>query len=373
MVVHDTQYDAAGYAAKVGWGHSTMEYAVALAGAARVRRLVLYHHDPQRDDDGVDDLLRRARALAASDGTGSRGRCRRRGIRARGSGRRSAPSAATGAAATIVPAMSDLAVGVAIATSDPALEAEVGEAATAEGLEVRSARGRPLRRGGGARCRRRRRCSRSVDRGGGVLGVTRRAIPSFSTAGITDWIVLPASIAHIRTKLRAAVLRKACRWLAAPVAPDEEHRLAALHRLRMLDTPREERFNRFVEQAREITATPIALVSLVDSHRQWFKATAGLDATESHRDESFCAHAILGPDVLQVPDALEDPRFADNPAVTGPLRVRFYAGVPLALGDGSRVGTLCVADHRPRLLDDRQLEALRRLADLVVAELQATP
>ncbi len=373
VVVHDTQYDAAGYAAKVGWGHSTMEYAVALAGAARVRRLVLYHHDPQRDDDGVDDLLRRARALAATDGVGLEVDAAAEGsvLEVRGAGRPRARAA--GAAATIVPAMRDLAVGVAIATSDPALEAEVGEAATAEGLEVRSLAGDlsdavvvlDVDDDGGA--------SRSLDRGGGVLGVTRRAIPSFSTAGITDWIVLPASIAHIRTKLRAAVLRKACRWLAAPVAPDEEHRLAALHRLRMLDTPREERFNRFVEQAREITATPIALVSLVDSHRQWFKATAGLDATESHRDESFCAHAILGPDPLQVPDALEDPRFADNPAVTGPLRVRFYAGVPLALGDGSRVGTLCVADHRPRLLDDRQLDALCRLADQVVAELQATP
>jgi len=74
-----------------------------------------------------------------------------------------------------------------------------------------------------------------------------------------------------------------------------------------------------------------------------------------------------------VPDALEDPRFADNPVVAGPIRVRFYAGVPLALADGTRVGTLCVADHRPRLLDDRQLEALRRLADLVAAELQSTP
>ena len=140
----------------------------------------------------------------------------------------------------------------------------------------------------------------------------------------------------------------------------------------MLDTPREARFDRLVEQAREIAATPIALVSLVDSQRQWFKATAGFDVTESHRDQSICAHAILGPDVFQVPDALEDPRFADNPAVAGPIRVRFYAGVPLALADGSRVGTLCVADHRPRLLDDHQVEALCRLADLVVAELQAT-
>ena len=335
-------------------------------------RLVLYHHDPQRDDDGVDDLLRRARALAASDGTVLQVDAAAEGsvLEVRGVGRPRAQAA--GGAATVVPAMRDLAVGVAVATSDPELETAVDAAAIAEGLTVRPLAGDlsdavvVLDVDDDS-------ASRSVDGSAGVLGVTRRAIPSFSAAGITDWIVLPASIAHIRTKLRAAVLRKACRWLAAPVAPDEEHRLAALHRLGMLDTPREGRFNRFVEQAREVTATPIALVSLVDSDRQWFKATAGLDAMESHRDESFCAHAILGPDPLQVPDALEDPRFADNPAVAGPLRVRFYAGVPLALADGSRVGTLCVADHRPRLLDDRQLEALCHLADLVVAELQTTP
>src|SRR5204862_68889 len=85
-------------------------------------------------------------------------------------------------------------------------------------------------------------------------------------------------------------------------------------------------------------------VVVVDAERQWFKATAGFDATESPRDESMCAHAILTPEGLQVPDTLLDARFADNPAVVGPTRVRFYAGVPLALPDGSRVGTLCVAD-----------------------------
>ena len=372
VVVHDTQYDAASYPAKVGWGHSTMEYAVSLSGAAGVGRLVLYHHDPQRDDEAVDDLLGRARALAASDGLGLDVDAAAEGsvLEIRGTDRPQARPA--GVPATVVPATGDLAVGIAIATTDPELEEAVAAAADAEGLAVRPASGDLSdavvvldvddERG-----------SRPVERTGGVLGVTRRAIQSFPTAGITDWIVLPASIAHIRTKLRAAVLRRACRWMAAPAAPDEEQRLAALHGLRMLDTPREARFDRLVEQARQIAETPVALVTLVDSERQWFKATAGFDATETHRDQSFCAHAILTPDVLQVPDALEDPRFADNPVVAGPIRVRFYAGVPLALADGTRVGTLCVADHRPRLLDDRQLEALRRLADLVAAELQSTP
>lgn len=113
-------------------------------------------------------------------------------------------------------------------------------------------------------------------------------------------------------------------------------------------------------------------MTLVDAERQWFKAGAGSGVTESHRDQSICAHAILDAVVLQVPDALQDPRFADNPAVAGASRLRFYAGVPLALADGSRVGTLCVADHRPRLLDERQLDELRRLALVVAAELQAT-
>ena len=370
VVVHDTQYDAAGYPAKVGWGHSTMEYAVTLAGASRVGRLVLFHHDPQRDDDAVDDLLGRARALAASEGTALQVDAAAEGSVLEIRGAHWPRVRPAGAVATVVPATSDLAVGVAIATGDPELEAAVEAAATAEGLRVR-----PLASNladavvvvdvdGGT--------TPSIDGSCGVLGVTRRAIPSLPISGITDWIVLPASIAHIRTKLRAAVLRRACRWLAAPVAPEEERRLAALQGLGMLDTPREARFDVLVEQAREIAATPIALVSLVDSQRQWFKATAGFDATETHRDQSICAHAILGPDVFQVPDALEDPRFADNPAVSGPIRVRFYAGVPLALADGSRVGTLCVADHRPRMLDDRQVEELCRLAALVVAELQAT-
>ena len=374
VVIHDTQYDAAGYPAKVGWGHSTMEYAVALAGAVGVGRLVLYHHDPQRDDDGVDDLLR------PSSGVGGLGRrvgpsrsmrpqkdpCSRFGTadrprwRTTGDGHRRARSG-------------DLAVGVAIAhPSDSQLEAAVEAAATAEGLTVRMLAADlsdavvVVDADDGDRCN-----TRSVDRSGGMLGVTRHAIPSVPIAGIIDWIVLPASIAHIRTKLRAAVLRRRAGGSRHPSRPTK--RVASRPCTAWACSTRRVRRASIVlvEQAREIAATPIALVSLVDSQRQWFKATAGFDVTESHRDQSICAHAILGPDVFQVPDAFEDSRFADNPAVAGAIRVRFYAGVPLALADGSRVGTLCVADRRPRLLDDRQLEALCDLAALVVAELQA--
>ena len=151
--------------------------------------------------------------------------------------------------------------------------------------------------------------------------------------------------------------------------PDEENRLAVLKALNLLDTDVEERFDRFTRQACEQFGVPIALITFVDRDRQWFKSRHGVDFEESPRDESFCAHAILGPDVMQVADVLDDPRFADNPAATGPARVRFYAGAPLTLDDGSRIGTLCIADHRPRLLNDAEAEELQDLADQVVAAL----
>jgi GAF domain-containing protein len=205
----------------------------------------------------------------------------------------------------------------------------------------------------------------------GVLAITRRAPGARRASGATDWLVWPATPAHVRAKLRAAVLRRACRWEVAARPADEPQRLAALHALGLLDTEPEDRFDRLTAEACAALHVPIALVTLVDEDRQFFKSRHGTDVVESPRDDSLCAHAILQPDVMQVPDLLEDPRFADSPAVTGPTHARFYAGVPLVLRDGSRVGTLCVVDHRPRLLDDRQLGQLRRLARRAQAELEA--
>jgi GAF domain-containing protein len=141
----------------------------------------------------------------------------------------------------------------------------------------------------------------------------------------------------------------------------------------LLDTEPEERFDRFTRIAAALFEVPIALISLVDKERQWFKSRRGIDATETPRDQAFCAHAILRNDVMQVADAHTDERFADNPLVTGGPRVRFYAGAPLSLGDGSPVGTLCVVDHRPRSLDEDQLRLLRDLSKLVEREFQINP
>lgn len=150
---------------------------------------------------------------------------------------------------------------------------------------------------------------------------------------------------------------------AAPLPADETRRHDALLTLDVLDTEPEEEFDALVRAAAAICATPISLISLVDSERQWFKASIGLDTvTETPRDLAFCAHAILDDGLLEVPDATRDTRFADNLLVTEGPGIRFYAGMPLRLSDGARVGTLCVIDRTPRRLTAEQREVLEHLA-----------
>ncbi len=179
--------------------------------------------------------------------------------------------------------------------------------------------------------------------------------PDSEETRITEWLVWPASPFFLRTKLRAWLLRRAIRWQNAPIPADEDSRVTALHDLGVLDTAPEARFDRHTADIAATLDVPVALVSLVDTDRQWFKSRRGTEVEQTPREMSLCAHAILGTDVLQVEDTLADPRFADNPLVSGGPRLRFYAGMPLVLDDGSRVGTLCVADHRPRHV--RELQA----------------
>jgi diguanylate cyclase (GGDEF)-like protein len=146
---------------------------------------------------------------------------------------------------------------------------------------------------------------------------------------------------------------------------DEARRLAALHATRLLGSPPEDAFDRITRMATRLLKVPIALVSLVDKDVQWFKSRCGFAAEQTARAVSFCGHAILDHEPLVVPDALEDPRFADNPLVTGPSRVRFYAGVQLYSIDRQPIGTLCVLDRVPRRLSGDELGILRDLARMV--------
>lgn len=157
--------------------------------------------------------------------------------------------------------------------------------------------------------------------------------------------------------------------IAAPLPHNETQRLKALRDLLILDTPPEERFDRISAFAAQEFGVPMALVSLVDRERQWFKSNFGLEARETPREISFCAHAVTLSEPLVVPDALQDPRFVDSPLVTGHPYVRFYAGAGLRLPYGHVVGTLCVMDSRPRAFDRLDVAVLCGLRDLVVEEL----
>ncbi len=151
--------------------------------------------------------------------------------------------------------------------------------------------------------------------------------------------------------------------------PDEAERFAKLRSLNILDTLPEERFDRITRMARRMFNVPVALVSLVDSNRQWFKSNAGLEALETPRCVSLCGHAILGREVFNVPDATRDERFADNPLVVEDPAIRFYAGFPLHLGEGSAIGTLCIIDKEPRHLAEEDFEMLKDLGHMVEREL----
>ncbi|VVD91908.1 putative GAF sensor diguanylate cyclase [Pandoraea communis] len=193
-----------------------------------------------------------------------------------------------------------------------------------------------------------------------MLSSNRRALPArhdMTASGIhSHEPLVPASLSRLAPTGGASL--------------DEAERLAALRRYEILDTPPEPAFDRIVRLASHLLGTPIALISLIDETRQWFKARQGIDAAQTPRSMAFSAHAILDDDVLVVPDARADRRFADHPLVTGEPNIRFYAGAPLRTPEGHRLGTLCVIDRRPRTLDDEKRALLADLSALVVDELE---
>jgi hypothetical protein len=201
---------------------------------------------------------------------------------------------------------------------------------------------------------------------------SREGVNLISSDRLANTVAMDASIsiAHF-DNLSMAML-----WLLDNAEADvnmyvERERLATLRDYKVLDTEAQSSYDDITNIASYITQTPIALISLVDNKRQWFKSRIGLDAQETSRQISFCTHAIRTPDVtFIVKDATKDPRFAPNPLVTGDPNIRFYAGAPLVTPEGFAMGTLCVIDRKPRELDEHQLDALKALARMVVMQLE---
>jgi phosphoribosyl 1,2-cyclic phosphodiesterase/DNA-binding response OmpR family regulator len=397
LLIHDAQYTAAEYPAKIGWGHSTIEYVIDMAVAANVRQVTLYHHDPGRTDEDVDQLVDVARTRADDAGsallvTGAAegGAYELRALEAKEKFVPYLPSSLVKPTASVDDELvlitgvgaDELAVLAEAAEADgipnvSALQIDNLKAATRSAIPSLIVVGDaipgvdPI-----ALCQELRALQSDSAHEIPIIVVTDQSgidAERGAAAGVTDWLTRPYSVQYARSRMRAWLMRSMLRWRKAVLPQDEERRLEAVHSLGLLDTAAEERFDRHTRIAAAALDAPIALVTLVDRDRQWFKSHQGFDFSETPRDIGFCSHAILEDAPLVVPDALQDDRFAENPAVVGDPRVRFYAGIPLRADDGSRVGALCIVDHKPRNLSAAQVAMLKDIARLVEEELKQKP
>lgn len=377
LVMHDAQYTAEEYEGKTGWGHSTIDYAVNVASYADVRILALTHHEPIRTDDAIDELLAEARTRIAP---GSRLQVV---AAAEGMTIDLEPAATLPETEELEHAITDdrpVIAGrmVLVVTVDEGLIARIVQSAHDEGLAITRAEtaaeavtmirndNPPVVVIDGSLP------SHAV---GAILrtspGVPKLVIGGSAPASMSDKIDhIAASFTreYLRSRIRTWLMRGRFAAMPACIPETEARRLAAVRSLHILDTPAEERFDRFTRIAARLFNVPVSLITLIDEDRQWFKSRVGTDVDETPRNLSFCAHAILEPRPLVVPDALQDERFANNPVVVGPPRVRFYAGVPLHVS-GEAIGTLCLIDIRPREPSAEDLRLLRDLGSLVEAEL----
>jgi len=392
LVIHDAQYTATEYANKIGWGHSTAEYAVEVCTAVGVKQLALTHHDPLRDDASLDQIVSAMRAKLKSANqplhvfSAAEGQTIE--LESRTNERATDVAQEFSAVTPMTPALSECVI--FLGATDAQTAKVIKGAASAEHVRLTSSTRTQNalqtietdppslviidEQSGGddavAVCQRVNQLGTHGTSPAPIVVVADRENPASDLAIFaTDWLLRPFSPQYVRTRIRAWILRTTCRWMRAQMPKNEETRLAALKKLEILDTATEERFDRITRIASESFDVPIALVSLVDHDRQWFKSCIGLSVKETPRDMALCAHAILEDQLLIVPDTFLDPRFADNPLVTGKPHVRFYAGCPIKLPDGNLIGTLCLIDSRPRQLHGRKRNLLRDLGKLVEIEL----
>ncbi|MEP6601938.1 MAG: GAF domain-containing protein [Nitrospirota bacterium] len=395
LLIHDAQFTDAEYSERKGWGHSPVEYASEMAQWAGVRQIALTHHDPLRTDDALDEIVAGVQADLAARKSGLQAFAAADGQVVELAASRTRPATRSNEtapeASAAAPALRDSTVILGIA--DTRLALILAEASNMEGVRVSHAAdgNQALQMAvvatppvlviveddfpgldGLSVCRKlRAKDNERLKQVPVVIVADKEKTEDGKRAGVTGWLIKPFSKQYARARIQAWLMRSACRWAAAALPPDESARLAALRELAVLDTPPEERFDRITRVAAALADVPIALVSLVDQDRQWFKSCYGLEVAEMSREVAFCAHVVFSGQPMIVPDTLQDDRFADNPLVTGGPRIRFYGGFPVFHHNGSCLGTLCLIDVRPRQFPETTLQLLADLTSLVQQELNS--
>ena len=436
ILFHDCQYLFSEYkpgpTSKEYWGHSTVEYVVEVAFYANVKQLLLFHHDPLRNDDQMDEIVTFARNIAGKleeqYGDGDEKRVRMKvdaamegnvydldpfvflkagdDVEVDHQNEVDVSSQDNNPITTTSNSSEKQAVLLGFSQTDPGLICDVLQnSENAVDVKVLQSSDDILQHAqenqpsviildehllGDARgfdvCEKIR-----TDMGKWGETVTLLVIASprqedgsqndfqqiAERLHLEDYILGPFSPSYLLTRIQVSLLRMPLRWRRAPLAPRESERLATLQSTGLLDSQAEERFDRITRLCSAMFDVPISAVSLVDKDRQWFKSIEGLPGvSETPRDHAFCAHAILEEEdkVMVVSDALQDARFADNPFVAGDPNIRFYAGCPINVssneGNGDRmpIGTLCLIDSKPRDLGEAELRALKDFGAMVEQE-----
>ena len=394
LLIHDSQYTEEEYAKKTGWGHSTAEYVCKVAQYAGVKKVALTHHEPARSDDEIETHMRSIKERFASSLPGVEIFAAMEGqtIQLEGSPGKVAATQKEEKLSAI--SIDDIAVAhkqpMLVYILDPNIAELFVQGARANNLpvaivndieatekEIKSKKKsllviehnppkqdaekivKTLRKTLGA----------EVDATPIIIVSANRESMLKSHEGISEQLVMPLSAAYVQTKILSWLLRVSCRWQPAPFPENEKDRLSALRHLNILDTAQEERFDRITRLATALFHVPAAMISFIDADRQWIKSAQGIKVRETPRDVSFCSHAVYENKTLIINDTTLDDRFADNPLVTAEPHVRFYAGAPLILKNGYCMGTLCIADIRPRIFDPKEVKLLEDMRDMVVEEL----
>lgn len=406
LLIHDSQYSVSEYSNKIGWGHSTPEYVIRIAKEAGIKNVVLTHHDPLRSDEDLDRLNRRIHEKLTLDGSSMKVLLAYEGLEinvvpdnnpANQSNSQTVSEEPilqeTLSISTIEHISKSALVGTSvfifcktpshIALLQEALEKEEipcdivtsVESAVAKMKERKPAlliveHAPPVMDGiaiAQSICNEASTHELRIP----IMLVTAEVIDSvLGKWGIIDSICPPFTLSYARSKISAWLFRLPFDWKNASLSSNEEEaRLEDLDALHILDSPREQKFDRIVEIAAELFNVPIAAIGLIDKDRQWFKSSIGLETTEIAREISFCNHVVSSRNPVIVYDSLQDERFVDNPVIGANLKVRFYAGYPIILKSGSVIGSLFIMDTRPRYISKEKLLLLEYLRDLTVKEL----